>query len=289
MESNRDGDYVRLEDGEDGDGGVRNVAPPDIATSSGRWWRWGVKVIGLCILAGISVVIIVNWLGPPLMNKVIVPTIDWVTRSFDRPTLAFLIFATTALFPALMLPSTPSIWIAGMSFGYVTGFAIVMAGITIGVTLPYFIGLPFRQKIQVHVSCEFFEPVSVKTTISQGSPIFPEMVGEIPEAGVRSPTSRPRELVSSVPSGHADQDFSVSYDFYLDAVGLMGSNFVLFRGKLIRKLADATEDHHRGLSRLHIAVNMVGFSASMIATMMSSRCAKVRLEERRRKEELTLG
>lgn len=281
MESNRDGDYVRLEDGEDGDGGVRNVAPPDIAMSSGRWWRWGVKVIGLCILAGISVVIIVNWLGPPLMNKVIVPTIDWVTRSFDRPTLAFLIFATTALFPALMLPSTPSIWIAGMSFGYVTGFAIVMAGITIGVTLPYFIGLPFRQKIQRWLA-RYPKQASVLRLAGQGS-----WYHQFQAVMLIRISPFPYLLFN-----YAIVAADVKYVPYLLAslAGVVPEVVLtLYGGKLIRKLADATEDHHRGLSRLHIAVNMVGFSASMIATMISSRCAKVRLEERRRKEELTLG
>lgn len=67
-----------------------------------------------------------------------------------------------------------------------------------------------------------------------------------------------------------------------------GLKLVLFSGKLIRKLADAA-DHHKGLSKPHIALNLVGFGAGVIATMTSGIYAKWQVEERRRKEERTLG
>lgn len=82
MESNRDGDYVRLEDGEDVDSGTRSVAPPEVPTSSETWRCWGVKEIGLCILAGVAAVIIINWLGPPFMNKVVS---HWSDNNIPRP------------------------------------------------------------------------------------------------------------------------------------------------------------------------------------------------------------
>ncbi|XP_030535323.1 uncharacterized protein LOC115744345 [Rhodamnia argentea] len=280
MESNRDGDYVRLEDGEDVDSLARNEAPLDVPTSSETWWRWGVKEIGLCILAGVLTVIIVNWLGPPFMSKVVIPTINWVTRSFDPPVLALLIFATTAVFPALIIPSTPSMWIAGMSFDYVTGFSIVMAGVTIGVTLPYFIGSPFRQKIQTWLA-RYPKQAAVLRLAGEGS-WFHQFKAVV--------------LIRISPFPYILFNYAivatdVKYSPYLLAslVGMVPEvGLTLYGGKLIRQLADATGDH-KGLSTPHAAVNLVGFGATMIATVMSSLYAKGRLEEQRRKEEATLG
>ncbi|KAF8032408.1 hypothetical protein BT93_D1352 [Corymbia citriodora subsp. variegata] len=282
MESDRDGDYVRLEDGEVVDSSARNaVSSPDVCTSSGTWWGCGVKEVGLCLLAGVSAVIIICWLGPPLMNKVVVPTINWVMRSFDRPTLAFLIFATTALFPALMVPSTPSMWIAGMSFDYVTGFAIVMAGCAIGITLPYFIGLPFRQKIQRWLA-RYPKQAAVLRLAGEGS-WFHQF-----QAVVLIRISPFPYMLFNYAIVAAD----VKYSPYLlgSLVGMVPEVLLtLYSGKLIRKLVDVTGDHHKGLSKPQVAVNLVGFSASVIAMVTSGLCAKARLEERRRKEELMPG
>jgi uncharacterized membrane protein YdjX (TVP38/TMEM64 family) len=40
-------------------------------------------------------------------------------------------------------------WLAGMIFGYGIGFVIIMVGTTIGMVLPYLIGLVFRERIHV--------------------------------------------------------------------------------------------------------------------------------------------
>ncbi|KAF5781257.1 putative transmembrane protein TMEM64 [Helianthus annuus] len=37
-------------------------------------------------------------------------------------------------------------WVAGMSFGYTLGFLLIMYGVTIGASLPYFIGSLFYDK-----------------------------------------------------------------------------------------------------------------------------------------------
>lgn len=71
-------------------------------------------------------------------------------RNLDAPVLAFLIFASIALFPVILLPTSPSMWVAGLSFGYGFGFVLVMAGVAIGVSLPYFVGSLFQ--LEVHVS-----------------------------------------------------------------------------------------------------------------------------------------
>jgi len=40
-------------------------------------------------------------------------------------------------------------WLAGMIFGYGVGFVIIMIGTTIGMILPYLVGLLFRDSIHV--------------------------------------------------------------------------------------------------------------------------------------------
>ncbi|MFS8018233.1 hypothetical protein Hanom_Chr15g01389711 [Helianthus anomalus] len=39
-------------------------------------------------------------------------------------------------------------WVTGMSFGYALGFLLIMCGVTIDASLPYFIGSLFYNKIQ---------------------------------------------------------------------------------------------------------------------------------------------
>lgn len=73
----------------------------------------------------------------------------WEATAFGRPVLALVLVASLALFPALLIPSGPSMWLAGMIFGYGLGFVIIMIGTTIGMILPFLIGLLFRDHIHV--------------------------------------------------------------------------------------------------------------------------------------------
>jgi membrane protein DedA with SNARE-associated domain len=85
----------------------------------------------------------------------IIPIINWETKTFSTPVLAVLVFASVALFPTLLLPSSPSMWVAGMTFGYGYGFLLIISGMAVGVSLPYFIGSLFYRKIQVRMSAVF--------------------------------------------------------------------------------------------------------------------------------------
>lgn len=73
----------------------------------------------------------------------------WEASAFNRRELAFILAASLAVFPVFLIPSGPSMWLAGMIFGYVFGFFIIMIGTTIGMILPYMIGLLFRDRIHV--------------------------------------------------------------------------------------------------------------------------------------------
>lgn len=80
----------------------------------------------------------------------VIPVINWEMKTFSTPVLAVLVFASVALFPTLLLPSTPSMWVAGMTFGYGYGFLLIISAAAIGVSLPFFIGSIFHHKIEVH-------------------------------------------------------------------------------------------------------------------------------------------
>ena len=83
--------------------------------------------------------------------QVIVPIIKWQEATFSRPVLAMVLFTCIALFPSFLLPSSPCMWTAGMAFGYGYGFLIITGAISIGVSLPYFIGSLFHQRLHVRL------------------------------------------------------------------------------------------------------------------------------------------
>ena len=84
----------------------------------------------------------------------IIPVLDWEALTFSTHTLVFVLIASIGLFPVFLLPSAPSMWLAGINFGYGFGFLIVMAGTSVGMSLPYFIGSLFHSRIQV-----WFQPI----------------------------------------------------------------------------------------------------------------------------------
>ncbi|RWW22585.1 hypothetical protein BHE74_00050798, partial [Ensete ventricosum] len=83
--------------------------------------------------------------------QVLLPIMEWEATAFGRPVLALVLIGSLALFPVVLIPSGPSMWLAGMIFGYGLGFLIIMVGTTIGMVLPYFIGLLFRERIHTTI------------------------------------------------------------------------------------------------------------------------------------------
>ncbi|KAF2317251.1 hypothetical protein GH714_019056 [Hevea brasiliensis] len=108
---------------------------------------WWIKALALCILLIILLLILLKWGVPFLFEKVLLPIMQWEATAFGRPVLALVLVASLALFPVFLIPSGPSMWLAGMIFGYGIGFVIIMVGTTIGMILPYLIGLLFRDRI----------------------------------------------------------------------------------------------------------------------------------------------
>ncbi|KAL2525133.1 SNARE associated Golgi protein family [Abeliophyllum distichum] len=98
---------------------------------------------------GVLTAVVFKWVGPFFMDKEIIPMIHWEMETFSTQVLALLVFGSVALFPIVLLPSTPSMWVAGMTFGYGYGFLLTIGAVAIGVSLPYFIGFLFHHKIQM--------------------------------------------------------------------------------------------------------------------------------------------
>ena len=165
----------------------------------------------------------------------IIPIINWETTTFSTPVLAVLVVASVALFPTVLLPSSPSMWVAGMTFGYGYGFLLIMSGVAVGVSLPYFIGSLFYRKIQVRTSCKIcpFHSLSLSACVHThatgvehfhvywhlGHLVFvcltfldsyTGLVREVSKESFHSKISWWRKLVSSVSICSINQDFSFS-------------------------------------------------------------------------------
>ncbi|XP_024396956.1 uncharacterized protein [Physcomitrium patens] len=109
-----------------------------------RFWqsrrcRWMGLICLAIVFLGVAAVLL-HWLAPLFLDKVIIPLMIWESTEFSKPVLAVVLVCSLAIFPMFILPSGPSMWLSGMMFGYGLGFLIIMSGTMIGQTLPYFIG-----------------------------------------------------------------------------------------------------------------------------------------------------
>ncbi|KAK6263948.1 hypothetical protein SCA6_019382 [Theobroma cacao] len=144
-----DSEYVRLvtSDEEPTATEMDTLQPqPPTRSNSFVWW---IKAIVFCIFTLILLLIFLKWGVPFLFEKVLFPIMQWEATAFGRPVLAIVLVASLALFPVFLIPSGPSMWLAGMIFGYGLGFLIIMVGTTVGMVLPYLIGLLFRDRIHL--------------------------------------------------------------------------------------------------------------------------------------------
>ncbi|XP_047338480.1 uncharacterized protein LOC124942104 [Impatiens glandulifera] len=129
----------------------KNVPEADLsgheAHVNNRWNNWWFKAFFWGFAAILILLVSIQWVVPFLFEKVLLPIMQWEATAFGRPVLAIILIASLALFPVLLIPSGPSMWLAGMIFGYGLGFVIIMVGTTIGMILPFLIGLLFRDQI----------------------------------------------------------------------------------------------------------------------------------------------
>ncbi|KAI4343291.1 hypothetical protein MLD38_027817 [Melastoma candidum] len=246
-----DGDYVRLEHVEDA----------------------GNSDVGIYIFLLVAKFVIGEYISPFL---------NWLSNAVDPRLLALMIFGSMSLFPIVLLPSSPSMWIAGIAFGYKIGFLIVLSGISMGVTLPYFIGSLFRERIQSYLE-KNPEQASIIRLASEGNFFHQFKAVTL----IR---------LSPFPYSILNYAFSVTDIMYLPYFlgSLVGSIpdmlLSLYSGILLRTLADGTGNPLL-LARHRIPYEVAGFLACLViafaATMYAARTIQTKQKIKEPKQQLS--
>ncbi|MFS7888599.1 putative SNARE associated golgi family protein [Helianthus anomalus] len=131
----------------------------------------------------------------------VIPILNWETE-VQQARVSIHNISSVAIFPTVFIPSTDSMWVAGMSFGYALGILLIMCGVTIGASLPYFIDSLFYNKIQVKerrmISFELYVTLlrispfpytvynycAVATGVKYVPYLFGTLLGKVPEVFV---------------------------------------------------------------------------------------------------------
>ncbi|KAL8064370.1 hypothetical protein ABFX02_01G084900 [Erythranthe guttata] len=278
-------DYVKLEEG----GACCAAETPSTSGccgggggGGGGWWWflwWWAKLVLVVLFVGVLGVVFFKWVGPFFMDKEIIPIIIWERKTFSTVILGLIVVGSLTIFPSFLLPSTPSMWIAGMTFGYGYGFLLIIGGMAIGVSIPYFIGSLFYHRIHVWLE-RYPKRASIVKLAGEGS-CFNQF--------------RAVALIRISPFPYVIYNYcavatDVKYVPYLlgTLVGIVPEVFVaLYTGILIKTLANASHEG-RSLSAPQIVLNAIGFSITVIVTILITLYAKRRIKELQMQEELLL-
>ncbi|GLT51902.1 hypothetical protein SLA2020_252760 [Shorea laevis] len=258
--------------------GLHEESPP-ISRNVKSWIRIA-KLIALCIALVILAVFLIKWIqivGPFFLRKTVAPVIEWGQNTFNAMELSIIVFASLATFPVICLPSTPSIWIAGMAFGYGNGFLLVMSGVAIGVSLPYLVGSFLRSKIKGLLEKHPHEASILR------------LAGE----GNRFHQFQAITLIRISPFPYIIFNYAVvatdvKYAPYLfgTLVGMMPEVVVtLYSGLVIRSFTEAAED--RKAQSGQMLLNIVGLCGTAVTTIFIGIYTKRRLDQKQ-KEQLIL-
>lgn len=276
------GGYVKLTMGPEefgpAEGGFGGSPEPSSPTNGRSWWYWA-RFVLLLACGGLLAAVFVKWIGPFFMDKEIIPLIHWETTTFSTPVLAVLVFASVAIFPTLLLPSSPSMWVAGMTFGYGYGFLLIISGAAVGISLPYFIGSLFYHKLQGWLE-RYPKRASILRSAGEGN-WFHQF--------------RAVMLIRISPFPYIIYNYcavatNVKYGPYFlgSLVGMVPEIFVtIYTGILIRTLADASHERHN-LSAPQIIFTVLGFCATAATTIFFTVYAKRKLKELQREDEMLL-
>ncbi|KAK7346672.1 hypothetical protein VNO80_21195 [Phaseolus coccineus] len=270
------GYYVKLRPGLDDGSPLGSAVEPSVKTIRATVWYW-LKLVVLFLCLGFLAVVVLVWIGPFFMDKGVIPILNWETETFSTPILTVLVFASVAIFPTLLLPSTPSMWVAGMTFGYGFGFLLIISAAAIGVSLPFIIGKTFHHKIE-----GWLEKYPNKASILRSA-----------GGGNWFHQFRAVALIRISPFPYLIFNYcavatNVKYGPYIvgSLVGMVPEIFVaIYTGILIRTLADASHEKH-SLSAPQIILNVAGFCITVATTIFITAFARRRLDELQREETL---
>lgn len=272
IEEDKHGDYVKLTPS----GELEEASKGRIRC--GFLCKWMKFALLFSFLGGLAFVFF-RWVGPFVMDKEIIPLINWERTTFSIPVLAVLLFVTVALFPIFLLPSSPSMWVAGMTFGYGFGFLLIMPAVAIGVSLPYFIGSLFYHKIQGCLErypkrASIIRLAGEGDWINQFQAVFLIRVSPFPY----------------IVYNYCAVATNVKYGPYFlgSLVGMIPDVLVaIYTGILIRTLADASHKH-QFLSPQQIIFNVLGFAATVATTVVCTIFAKRRLSKLQLEDDMLL-
>ncbi|XP_047951813.1 TVP38/TMEM64 family membrane protein slr0305 [Salvia hispanica] len=264
-----DSEYVRLVKPSE----VRKPEPEILESQrqetngSRMWW---VKTIIWCLITVLLLLILAKWGLPFFVKKVLFPTLEWEATAFGRPMLALVLVGSLALFPVFLIPSGPSMWLAGMIFGYGLGFVIIMVGTTIGMVLPFSVGLLFRDRIHQWLK-RWPEKIAVIRLAAEGSWFHQFQVVAL-------------FRVSPFPYTIFNYAIVVTnmrfWPYVCGSVaGMIPESFIyIYSGKLIRTLANVQYGNHH-LTTVEIIYNVISFVIAIISTIVFTVYAKRKLKE----------
>ncbi|XP_039062590.1 transmembrane protein 64-like [Hibiscus syriacus] len=159
-------------------------------------------------------------------------------------------------------------WVAGMAYGYVKGMVLVMAGVSVGVSLPYFVGSVFHTRIQRLLE-KYPKEASILRLAGEGN-WFHQF---------RTVTLIRISPLPYILFNYAAWATNVRYIPYLMGtwLGMLPEVFIaLYSGILIRSFAEATQ--YRSLTPEQIIFNVSGFCASVGSTIFIGVRTKKRLD-----------
>eukprot|EP00262_Sarcandra_glabra_P006556 TRINITY_DN18897_c0_g1_i1.p1 TRINITY_DN18897_c0_g1~~TRINITY_DN18897_c0_g1_i1.p1 ORF type:complete len:329 (+),score=32.27 TRINITY_DN18897_c0_g1_i1:142-1128(+) len=255
------------------------IAEVDILQPQGKsklksfvWWT---KTLLCCLVLIIFSIIFLKWGVPFLLEKVLMPIMQWEATAFGRPVLALILVASLALFPVLLIPSGPSMWLAGMIFGYGLGFVIIMTGTTIGMALPYLIGSLFRDRIHKWLK-RWPQKAAVIRLAGEGSWFHQFRVVALFRVSPFPYTIFNYAIVVTV----------MKFGPYIcgSCAGMVPEAFIyIYSGRLIRTLADMKYGNHH-MTTVEIVYNVISFIVAIFTTVAFTVYAKRALNDLKKGE-----
>ncbi|KAK8681462.1 hypothetical protein V6N13_053865 [Hibiscus sabdariffa] len=264
-----DSEYVRLVVSDEATADGMDILQPrsSVTSKTSSWW---IKAFLYCIFAIILLLVFLKWGAPFLFEKVLIPTMQWEATAFGRPVLAVVLVTSLGLFPVFLIPSGPSMWLAGMIFGYDLGFLIIMVGTTIGMVLPYLVGLLFRERIH-HWLKKWPQTAAVVRLAGEGNWFHQFKVVAL-------------FRVSPFPYtvfNYAVVVTNMKFWPYLcgSIAGMIPEAFIyIYSGRLIRTLANVRYGNHH-FTTVEIVYNVVSFIIAIITTVAFTVYAKRALND----------
>lgn len=263
--------------------GVAAPGVPVAETETTTWARWTSMssvpwarlVFGLLLLVLLGYAFF-KWGLPFLSEKVIMPIIEWEAKSFGLPVLAVVIVVSLAVFPVVLLPSGPPMWLTGIVFGYGFGFLIIMVGVTIGMSIPYWIGLLFRDRLNLWLEKKWPRQIALIKLVGQGS-WFQQF--------------RVAALLRISPFPYALFNYAVTVTemkfvpyIWGSVIGMVPDVFInIYSGRLIRTLAELNYRKHR-MTAVEIAYNAISVIVTVVFAIVFTVYARRALDNMEQSE-----